>query len=518
MSATRKGPVLMIGIDASQATLVEQWMADDTLPNLAKLRDRGAYGQLASTADWLAGTPWPSFYTSSWPTDHGFFNYLQWRPHLMTHHRPNGSWVPLRPFWRELSSEHIRTVAVDVPITYPPGLYDGVEVAGWGSHDRLWPPATNPPSLIRRLTREFGDPPMPPEITGLQRVGELLRLREQLIHSTRRASDMALAFMERYPWDLFMFVLGATHRGGHKLWNDTGVLDVPSAGEQREFDAALRDVYVACDTAVGRLLDAAPENAHIMVFSLHGMGPNNSRYDIMPRMLELILSAGGGERSSSRTSILGLLKGVRRTLPLEWRSAVKSMLPQRAQDRLALFWQKDRHPDWSRTRAFAPVGDLEGYVQVNLRGREAQGIVDPAEYEPLLATITEGLLSFLDQDTGQRVVDRIGRAHELYPAGPKADQIADLTIRWVDSPAHTHRTIVSPRYGRVAWPTINKNPDGRSGHHRNIGWLIAAGQGVQPGSTIRDAHILDLAPTALSLLGANQPYPMRGRPVPCLVA
>ncbi len=517
MSPRRNAPVLMIGIDAAEATLVEQWTADGTLPNLAKLRERGGYGQLASTADWLAGTPWPSFYTSSWPSDHGFCNYLQWRPNLMAHHRPNDLWLPLRPFWRELDPQGVRTVAVDIPITYPPKPYGGVEVSGWSSHDRLWPPASHPPSLMRSVSREFGESPMPREITGLQRVGELLRLRDQLIHSTRRAGDLALTFMERYPWDLFMFVLGATHRGGHKLWNNTGVLDVPAPGERRAFDLALRDVYVACDAAVGRLLAAAPENARVLVFALHGMGPNHSRYDLLPRMLELILSSGGGDQSASRSPGRGFLKRMRRAIPLEWRSRVKGMLPQTAQDHLALFWHTDQHPDWSRTKAFAPVGDLEGYVQINLRGREAQGVVDPSEYESLLATVKAGLLSFVDEDTGRSIVDRIGRAEELYPAGPKADHMADLTVRWVDTPAHTHRAIISPRYGRVAWPTIGKNPDGRSGNHRPTGWLIAAGPGIQPGAAIRDAHILDLAPTALALLGAQQPYPMRGRPVPGLL-
>jgi len=97
MTANREAPVLLIGLDAAEVTLIEQGMSDGTLPHLAALRDRGAYGHLASTVDWAVGTPWPSFYTSSWPSDHGFFNYLQWRPELMTHHRPGESWLPLRP-------------------------------------------------------------------------------------------------------------------------------------------------------------------------------------------------------------------------------------------------------------------------------------------------------------------------------------------------------------------------------------------------------------------------------------
>lgn len=517
MSATREAPVLLIGLDAAEVRLIEQWMADGTLPRLAALRSRGAYGHLASTADWLVGSPWPSFYTSSWPTDHGLFHYLQWRPRRMTHERPSESWLPLRPFWRELSSQNIQTITIDVPLTYAPPPFDGVELGGWGAHDKLWPPAANPPTLMRSVNREFGRPPIGFEIAGLQSVAQLFRLRDQLVEAPRRITDLALGFMQRYPWDLLLIVLSATHRAGHKLWSDSSVRERPSPREKPEFDAALRQVYVACDEAVGRLIDAAPPDAHIMVFSLHGTGPNESRNVVLPQMLELILRDVTEGQSDSGGYTPGLLWRIRERIPVEWRSAIKSLLPHRVQDRLALFWRRYEHAKWSLTRAFAPSADLEGYVQVNLKGREVQGVVEPSEYEPLLATIQDGLFSFVDEDTGEKVVDRIVRPSELYPAGPKVDQIADLIVRWVDSPAHVHRAIVSPRYGRVSWPTPGKNPDGRPGHHRSTGWLIAAGPDLQSGTTIPEAHILDLAPTALALLDVEPPYPMRGRPIPALV-
>jgi predicted AlkP superfamily phosphohydrolase/phosphomutase len=51
----------MIGLDAAEPALIERWIADDTLPALARLCARGSYGRLASSATWLAGSPWPTF-------------------------------------------------------------------------------------------------------------------------------------------------------------------------------------------------------------------------------------------------------------------------------------------------------------------------------------------------------------------------------------------------------------------------------------------------------------------------
>ena len=121
--------------------------------------------------------------------------------------------------------------------------------------------------------------------------------------------------------------------------------------------------------------------------------------------------------------------------------------------------------------------------------------------------------NLVDEDTGEPVVHSVGRASELYPPGKNHHCIPDLTVRWMETPAHRHRALVSPRYGRIPWPTPGKNPDGRSGHHRSTGWLIATAPGVGAGGNLADASILDLAPTALALLEEPVPDGMRGKPI-----
>jgi predicted AlkP superfamily phosphohydrolase/phosphomutase len=223
MKANKPERLLVIALDAAEVSLVERWMADGTLPNLSHLVERGTFTRLASTADWLVGTPWPTFYTGVWPVEHGFYNYLQWRPELMKHQRPSGDWLPLRPFWRDLGRFDRRVIALDVPLTYPPEPFDGVEISGWASHDKLWPPAAHPKSVLNWINREFGPPPLSPEIAGLQGPSQLLKLRDQLIQATLRVSKLARTLMHREAWDLFIIGFAATHRGGHKLWDQTGV-------------------------------------------------------------------------------------------------------------------------------------------------------------------------------------------------------------------------------------------------------------------------------------------------------
>jgi predicted AlkP superfamily phosphohydrolase/phosphomutase len=213
-----------------------------------------------------------------------------------------------------------------------------------------------------------------------------------------------------------------------------------------------------------------------------------------------------------------LLQRLRERVPVEWRSRVKGLLPSALQDRLTLFWRvKDE--DWSTVPAFSMIADLQGYVRINLRHREAAGIVEPGEeYDRLCDRIAQGLLTFVDADTGKPVVDRIVRIEELYPDGARRSHLPDLIVRWTDTPCVDHRALVSPLYGTIEWPSPGINSDGRSGNHRPEGFLVAAGEGIAPASRVEGGHIMDLAPTACALLGVPQPSNVRGKVLPVIGA
>ena len=140
---SKRPAVLMIGMDAAEVSLIQRWMDEGVLPNLRSMRDQGAFGPLASTAPWLVGSPWPSFYTGTPPSEHGFYHYLVWRPERMKHERPSPRWMPLRPFWGTIASSR-RVVAVDVPLAYAPETFDGTEISGWATLETLDPPASHP--------------------------------------------------------------------------------------------------------------------------------------------------------------------------------------------------------------------------------------------------------------------------------------------------------------------------------------------------------------------------------------
>lgn len=500
----------MIGLDAAEISLVEAWTRDGSLPHLGRLAKQGACGRLASPSEWFSGSPWPTFYTGTDPGEHGLYHYLAWFPDRMTAARPSPDRLPLPHFWRELSTYGPRVIVVDVPRAYAPEPFNGVELGGWGTHEALMPTSASPAGLLPWVRGRFGPPPRTEETHRRLPLDRLLELPREERRVIRQMVDITTSLMEREPWDMALVCLASTHRAGHKLWDETGALDAPGSGARPRIQAALRDVYVCVDEAVGRLVEAAGDVDATIVFSVHGMGSNPSRTDVLPEMLARVLCGDDGSRHGG-SPWAKAMERARRRVPEAWRQLAKSRMPMSMQDRLTVFWRL-RATDWARTPAFCLVADQQGYIRVNLRGREARGIVEAGrEYEELCDRIVNGLKTFVDSDTEEPVVDRIGRTRELCRTGARRDRLPDLVVNWSSTPAAAHREIRSPDYGCIPWPTPGTHPSGRSGNHRSDGFVIASGRGFSPGSTIVGAHVLDLAPTVFHLFDVPAPARMSGR-------
>ena len=495
--------LLLIGLDAAEASLVERWTDDGTLPTLRALRAGGTWGRLSTSARYLTGSPWPTFYTGRPPSDHGIYHDFQWRQEQMAFAAPGADWLPVQPFWRRIEGD-IQAVVHDVPVTPGTEPFPGLEVTGWGSHDKLVPPQSYPPSLLDDVVQRFGDSPIRTDEFGRASLDHLRDLHNELIGLTRRSSELAAWLLQR-PWNLGIAVFGALHRGGHRFWDRTSVEGELSPEMAVWYDGALRELYRAADEAVGRLIAAAPD-ASVFVFSLHGMGENSARVDFLDEMLARVLHGPAAGKPKH-----GLLRRFGEALPLPLRRGLTHAVPEVLKNRIMTRWTTGG-VNWERTPAFTLRADLNGYIRLNVRGREARGVVAPEDVEPLCARLTEGLLGFRDADTGAPLIEEIRRARDVFPHGERDDRLPDLIVRWEQSSAAPHAAVVSERLGRIDRATPGRIPNGRSGNHTPHGWLLAHGPGIAPGGALEPgADILDLAPTAIRRLGGRPGLPLVGK-------
>jgi predicted AlkP superfamily phosphohydrolase/phosphomutase len=227
--------------------------------------------------------------------------------------------------------------------------------------------------------------------------------------------------------------------------------------------------------------------------------------DLLPGMLGAVMADGPLRRESAgalRTPVWSL----RSRIPAGWRARIARMLPDAVIADLTT--RLYARADWPSTRAFAVPGENKGYVRLNLRGREREGVVDPAQADELLASIAEGLLTFHDAD-GIPAIERMDRMSELSAGRPYHERLPDLVITWADRQASRMRAVSSPRYGPVERSGVGS---GRSGHHRDDAWAVVVASGARPVDPGRQIRITDIGATACALAGAD-PSGLSGSPL-----
>lgn len=500
--------VIGIALDAAELSLVEKWMKEGYLTNLASLRTKGTFGKLSSCAEWLAGSNWPTFYTGTLPGKHGFYHYLQWKSDKMAYERPGPEWIDAIPFWRRLSSD-IRVVAIDIPLTFPPTPFNGIEISGWASHDRIYPTSSFPEEKIDWVIKKYGKPPIETEVGGLLEIQDLLKIKNELIIANQKEADLITSLIRKEEWDLFLCCFTSPHRAGHKYWDITNVKGDFTEKQKTQFKGALKQVYKSCDDAIGKIISCIDNDTTILIFSLHGMGPNTTLSDkMLPQMITNILSS---QKLITKEKNKNIIKTIRNLIPLETRANIRKLLPIWLQDKMTAYWRLGGI-DWNKTKVFNLLSDLQGYVRINLRGREKEGIVEEGiEYNQLCDKLIEGINSFKDVKTMEPIADSINRSDQLFNKGPGFSNLPDIIVKWKPTPVTNYTKIASTDYGELEWPIPGKNPDGRSGNHRPDGFLLAVGENFKTNSAFeKDFHILDLAPTILNLLNIQKPKEMIG--------
>ena len=234
----------------------------------------------------------------------------------------------------------------------------------------------------------------------------------------------------------------------------------------------------------------------MIVFSPTGMGANTSRADLLPGMLDAVL-AGKARPPQKGAGLRTPVWSLRSRVPVQWRSSVARLLPDRVvADMTTRLYLR---ADWRRTRAIAVPGDNKGYVRLNLRGREREGIVDPGDAGELMDAIAQGLATFRDPDGSPSIV-KVERMSEVAGAGPYAERLPDLVVFWGDRPAAHLPGVSSPSYGEVERHGAGS---GRSGNHVDDAWAILVPGASRIRELGRPARITDIGATACSLLGAD---------------
>jgi predicted AlkP superfamily phosphohydrolase/phosphomutase len=154
--------------------------------------------------------------------------------------------------------------------------------------------------------------------------------------------------------------------------------------------------------------------------------------------------------------------------------------------------------------AFAIPSFGHGQVRVNLRGRERAGIVDPADYDAVLARVAGLVAEMRNPRTGKPLAGRVWRSRASGLERDPKLPVADLVVVWEGEPSEAADCGELGRIGPV--------PFHHSGSHVPEGFLLVSGPGIAAGAR-PGGSVLDVGPTLLRLAGAPVPDGLDGAPM-----
>ena len=474
--------VLVIGWDGADWRILDPLLERGVLPNLQSLIGRGARAVLRSTVPTHSWAAWPSFLTGVEPADHGVYDILETR-------RGAGRQFPVtyrsireRTFLHDLTAAGTETVMVNVPLTGPPPVVSGKLVAGGVLPKGR--PFTHPESLAADLAR--AGCPFP--INGMSwttfrhRPEPFLEEARELVTARMRATEHLL---DTTDWRVAVAVFVATDRIQHCM-SEYLSPDHPAYPERSQEPLAgkVADVYRLLDEGLGALVSRAAPDDLVLFMSDHGMQSCTGTVN-----MDRLLADLGFLEFSASNAIFG---------PMQWgpvRSAAR-----RVYDLLGLHGKVSlpRSVNWSKTRAYTGIRSTGEGVNVNLSGRESDGIVAAGDFDRVRDDLAERLASFVDPRTAARPVARVSRREEVFK-GRFAQDAPDLLLEPAPLYSLTHaRRAVEPA-------------DWISGDHRLDGVLVAAGHSVDRDAFPGTANLVDLAPTILAASGTPSSVRHSGR-------
>lgn len=285
-----------------------------------------------------------------------------------------------------------------------------------------------------------------------------------LIYEERRR--MLLNALEKTPRGLVVCVFDTTDRIQHMFWRYIDPRHPAMRGKSPEVEEeVIEELYRKMDLLIGEVREKIGEDDLLMVVSDHGFKPFRRGVNINSWLyLNGYLSLKNGKESR------------------EW----------------------FRDVDWKKTRAYA-LG--LGGIYLNLKGREAQGVVQPGnEAERLKEELIRKLSGLRDEENGKVAINQVFNTTTLY-SGPYLHNAPDFIVGYNEG----YRASWDGVTGKVNETVVEDNIKKWSGDHCIDPRLVPGVFFCNRKIDTPKPRLVDIAPTALGAFGVSPPHYMDGK-------
>jgi len=301
-----KNPIVLIGLDGADWQTADPLIESGRLPNLARLKRKGAWGHLRSSTPMLSPLLWTTAATGKPPEDHGIIDFLVPDPASGRRVPIGSSFRKVKALWNIFDGRGLSSAVVGWWATYPAervngvivsdrvaySLFDVAEAAGsglvspaslwFGVKDKIVEATAISDAEVLRLAEVS-----PPEIAlareASRRRGENAS-RDRLVHllkiiaGAKTYHGIALSLIEQGQPDLiavyYQGIDEVSHRFAHCAPPATAMCP---AGAAARYGETVERYYEYQDALLGEILLKIDPASYVIVMSDHGFRAGGDR-------------------------------------------------------------------------------------------------------------------------------------------------------------------------------------------------------------------------------------------------
>jgi len=464
--------LVVIGIDGASFELIDPWIEEGKLPNIAKIKKEGVWADMKSVLPPVTSPNWKCFSTGKNPGKIGIFWWenIDWKNRRVYY--PINRKFNNKEIWDYISETGQKVGIIGMPTTYPPKKVNGFLVAGGpDAEDKNF---TYPPELEVELLKQ-GWRNNPKNVIDVD--------REKACRELHKIIDMhfkiAKILGQKYNVDFLMIAVFHINILQHFLW------DAPETKKGWEI----------IDRHIGEFMN---QDCNLIIMSDHGSNRIETVFNINTwlkeegylsikanmRIIDLLYKLGINKQNLTKiASKLKMLELMRKIVPKRLYKTIPEESGEIKRE------AKAGRINWEKSKAIASG---QGPIYLN---------PENSNNEVIREEIKRKLEALVDPLTGKKVIEKVYYKEEIYH-GEYLSEAPDLII---DQAKGVHIP------GGIGQKDIFGRPKKWRAENKKIGLFMAYGPDIKPIGKINNVSILDLAPTILHLMSVPIPHDMDGR-------
>jgi predicted AlkP superfamily phosphohydrolase/phosphomutase len=470
---------LIIGLDGATWDVFDDYLLENHMPNLNKLKKGGYWGVLRSTHPPITSAAWTTCITGCQPYKHGIVGFREYSFASNNLSASSAASCCVPTIWEELSKQGYKVASVNVPWTYPCRKVNGAMVAGYGVPG-MGVEFTYPSDLSKELLAKMPDYEVLADWEQVQNYDAQLLERNvsKMEHRFDQRVEAAQLVFNRFSPDVMMVQFQNTDLVQHMVFDFVSRHTRDRYPQQRD---RLFRMFKKLDDSIGSILQmSGGGNCNVVVVSDHGLCKLRGKI----RANALLYKWG---YLKPKPPLARMIRRLRRNLQKFgiWKNTEMAL-------------ELKAPIDWKKSKAMLVYPAHLGYIYLNVKGRNKDGYVNPgAEYHQIINDLKKKFSSMSDPVTKEPVFEFVGTPAELYGVdNPDPELVGDLVL--VPMTGY----IVHQTASRKAEPIKLMNDDSVEGTHCYGGIYIFHGPDIRQCNG-QQHHIVDIAPTLMTMLGAE---------------